>query len=95
MTDDESPAVVGPTRGQIFTHSTFRRLLPDGTKGFAVMKVTAVRRGEVFYTYADSPTNKGDWRMPIENWLKRYGNHRQLGTSRLRPGNSSMRGTEQ
>ncbi|BCI84450.1 hypothetical protein MTY66_60750 (plasmid) [Mycolicibacterium sp. TY66] len=73
MADDQAPAGVSPTRGQIFTHSTFRRLLPDGTQGFALMKVTAVRRGEVFYTYADSPTNKGDWRMPIENWVKRYG----------------------
>lgn len=73
MVDDQAPAGVSPTRGQIFTHSTFRRVLADGTNGFALMKVTAVRRGEVFYTYADSPTNKGDWRMPIENWMKRYG----------------------
>ncbi|MEM6107389.1 hypothetical protein AAHS21_14125 [Mycobacterium sp. 050272] len=62
-----------PKRGQEFTHLSFRRQLPDGTHVLAVMKVTAVRRGEVFYTYADSPTNKGDWRMPIGNWIKRYG----------------------
>lgn len=55
-----------PKRGQEFTHLSFRRQLPDGTNALAVMKVTAVRRGEVFYTYADSPTNKGDWRMPID-----------------------------
>lgn len=74
MADHMQAAVPQPKHGQEFTHSSFRRLLPDGSQPFAVMKVTAVRGGEVFYTYADSPTNKGDWRMPIENWIKRYGN---------------------
>lgn len=72
MADREPSALSQPKRGQEFTHSSFRRMLPDGSQPFAVMKVTAVRRGEVYYTYADSPTNKGDWRMPIENWMKRY-----------------------
>lgn len=73
ISDDEMSARSQPRRGQEFTHSSFRRLLPDGTQPFAVMRVTAVRRGEVFYTYADSASNKGAFRMPVENWRKRYG----------------------
>lgn len=73
VVDDDPSVSLKPKRGVQFTHSSFRRLLPDGTQPFAVMKVTAVRRGEVFYTYADDPTNKGSFRMPIGNWIKRYG----------------------
>lgn len=61
-----------PKRGQEFTHASFLRDAADGTRSPAVMKVTAVQRGAVFYTYADSPTNKGDWRMPIDDWVERY-----------------------
>lgn len=62
-----------PRRGTEFTHSSFRRLLPDGTQPFARMRVTAVRCGVVFYTYADDPGSKGAFKMPIGNWIKRYG----------------------
>lgn len=66
-------SINSPKRGQEFTHASFRRMLPDGTTPLAVMKVTAVRRGEVFYTYADSSTNKGAWRLPVATWMDRYG----------------------
>ncbi|WP_396909952.1 hypothetical protein [Mycolicibacterium sp.] len=68
-----SPASNAPKRGQEFTHNSFQRILADGTKAFAVMKVTAIRRGVVFYTYADDATNKGAFKMPVENWIARYG----------------------
>ncbi|MCT7372096.1 hypothetical protein A7R75_24145 [Mycolicibacterium llatzerense] len=73
MADHEPSAPAPPLRGQQFTHLNFLRKQPDGSQARAIMKVTAVRCGEVFYTYADSPTNKGDWRMPLSTWVERYG----------------------
>lgn len=69
--DEDASAV--PRRGMEFMHSSFRRQHPDGTQPFALMRITAVRRGVVFYTYADDPGTKGAFRMPIDNWVKRYG----------------------
>lgn len=58
-----------PKRGTIFTH---QRYLTEDRKP-AQMKVTAVRRNTVFFTYADSPNNHGDWYLPLDTWIERYG----------------------
>lgn len=63
------PRPGAPKRGQEFTH---RRYL-DERRRPARMRVTAVARGRVYFTYADSPTNKGDWHVGLDAWIDAYG----------------------
>lgn len=72
MENAAAPDDSRPRRGQEFTHANFFQVGGDGTRTPAIMKVTSIRRDVVFYTYADSPTNKGDWRMSIKDWALRY-----------------------
>lgn len=74
-----------PKKGDEFTHKHFVMLdtttrRPRGDDDPlkdryipARMKITAVRKGIVYYTYANSRYNKGAWKMPVESWTRTYG----------------------
>lgn len=58
-----------PVKGTVFVHNHFL----DDDRQLARMKVTAVRNGTVHYTYAGEPSNRGAFKMPVENWQRKYG----------------------
>lgn len=74
----EGHAVITPKRGVVFTHRSFL----DKDRLPALMRITSVRMGRVYYTYADDPENHGAFWAYRENWVKRYGeapNGRRVG----------------
>lgn len=71
-----------PKKGDQFTHKHFKVLDPETIFDErvvprsipALMKITAVRKGVVYYTYASSRYNRGAWKMSVEKWIEVYGN---------------------
>lgn len=61
--------MIAPKRGTVFTHRTFR----DKDRQPARMRVTSVRNGRVYYTYADDPENRGAFYSDHGAWTKHYG----------------------
>jgi len=61
-----------PRRGTTFVHRHFLDLTVNGSTA-TTMKVTSVRKNTVYYTYATDETSRGAFKMPLENWLKSYG----------------------
>lgn len=65
-----------PRAGQQFTHKTM--LDPNALpRRKAVMRITRVTTTAVYYTYADSETNKGLWKLDLQTWIDRYGGDNQ------------------
>lgn len=67
-------------KGDEFTHKSFvRDEMVDTNHGKtrrrvkAKMKITSIRKGCVYYTYADSESNKGAWYLPIADFEETYG----------------------
>lgn len=63
------PGMRPPKKGDTFTHKHFL----DDEGEHPLMKITAVRNQAVYYTYASSRSNKGNWKMSIEAFMQRYG----------------------
>lgn len=66
---------MNPKRGTVFTH---KQMLAPGapishSSPKAECRVTAVRKGFVYYTYNDGSA-KGSWYTPLSTWLENYGN---------------------
>lgn len=64
-----------PRAGDHFTHKHRLDLsAPVRERQHAVCRVTSVRRGLVYYTYADAPVGaKGAFTMTVESWEDDYG----------------------
>lgn len=60
-----------PKAGDVFTHKSYL----DDRRQPALMKVTRVTETTVYFTYADSPTNKGAFRLDRSVWIERYGSN--------------------
>lgn len=69
-----------PRPGDEFVHASV--LDPDYVPGpgekhsaapKARMKITAVRAGSVYFTYAADSHNRAAWTLPLEIWCERYG----------------------
>lgn len=58
--------------GAQFVHNHFLTV-HQGVRSNAIMKITRVTKGTVYYTYADSGDNKGRWRMSRDVFVERYG----------------------
>lgn len=65
-------AVSRPAKGTVFRHDRF--LDSETRNGKMMMRVTAVRGGVVYFTHADSLSNKGLWYLPVDDWLQRFEN---------------------
>ena len=67
-----------PKPGLVFTHRTIidpaDYSLPVREARKAPMRITAVRKHAVYYTYASEPTNRGALYMGRQEWEERYGN---------------------
>lgn len=65
--------MVEPKKGVTFTHKTFLAMhnSPRGQK--ARMRVTSVRKGNVYYTYDTELEDKGAFYLPTDVWMERYG----------------------
>lgn len=61
---------LSPKKGDVFTHQSYL----DKLRRPARMKVTRVTQSAVYFTYADSPGNKGAFYLDRSVWLDRYGN---------------------
>jgi hypothetical protein len=59
-----------PTKGTVFTHASYRDL--NDPTSLALMKVTCVRKGQVYFTYAHSTSTKGAFTLPLETFNERY-----------------------
>lgn len=60
-----------PRKGMTFAHKTF--LAQSGPRGSkAIMKITSVRKGQVYFTYASDEGNKAAWYLPVDVWVERY-----------------------
>lgn len=63
-----------PRKGNKFVHKSFRDPgNPHNRDARAEMRITSVRQGKVYYTYATEPSNKGAWYMPVDKWREKYG----------------------
>lgn len=64
-------------RGLVFTHRTIIDPSDYGTPvreaRKAAMRITAVRKHAVYYTYASEPTNQGAYYMGRQEWEEQYG----------------------
>jgi hypothetical protein len=66
-----------PKRGLVFTHRTiidpadYRLPVREARK--APMRITAVRRDAVYFTYASEPANRGAFHMGRQEWQDLYG----------------------
>lgn len=61
-----------PKAGDTFIHRSKLDLKAWPDKRKALMKVTRVAHGSVYFTYADEPSNKGAWHVPLDDWLRDY-----------------------
>jgi hypothetical protein len=65
-------------RGLVFTHRTIIEPadynLPVREARKAPMRITAVRKHAVYFTYASEPSGTGSWYMGRQEWEETYGN---------------------
>ena len=67
-------AVTAPRPGMVFTHARLLDLdAPVRDRVPAQCRITAVRAGWVYYTYASSPINKGHFKVDVREWMDTYG----------------------
>lgn len=69
--------MTGPKRGMTFVHARVidpaDYHLPAAQARKALMRITAVRRGTVYYTYASEPDNtRAMAYMSLANWIANY-----------------------
>ncbi len=69
--------MTAPKPGLVFTHRSiidpadYRLPVREARK--ASMRITAVRKHAVYYTYASEPTNRGALYMGRQEWEEQYG----------------------
>lgn len=66
-----------PRKGVEFTHDKMidtrtMTVTREGTV-YARMKITSVRGGRVFYTYAWDDRPIGAFTLPVDKWIERFG----------------------